>query len=339
MLLLLLVPKVYTDSVTTKLIQQQASGDSKRMMAPSTRVMLSLHKLDADPYAGPYRCIHRQWLAWLLRFLQFPAVMPHVFYTTLIFVLCFLSLPWFQAEFIPSGDSLSSTGEGRYGTFYLWGFVFGNEWLPLGDTFMFAVFHLCFDVGVFLILFAWRATDIEDLHCPSMAEGGSSSLRPLRGQQQQQWNRALWFKILEVIYWMWRMSSVMAIGSFYGGIWPALILNSLVLWMLFAAGVLVWGKDGLMKYRSTKDRSRIQTALDDCPHCRTLTSGTTLTAALPLSLDSPSHQHDPAPRFEASASSYDPSSSIDDHDSSSSSSSSTSKTNKDGTRIKSRRRL
>ncbi|SAL99202.1 hypothetical protein [Absidia glauca] len=300
-------------------------------MAPSTRVMLSLHELDADPYAGPYRCIRRQCLAWLLRFLQFPVVMPRVFYTTLIFVLCFLCLPWFRAEFIPSGDSAADGG--RYGTFYLWGFVFGNnEWLPLGDSFMFAVFHLCFDVGVFLILFAWRATDIEDLHCPTVADGGL-----LQGhhqqQQQQQWNRALWFKILEVVYWVWRMSSVMAIGSFYG--WPALMLNSLVLWMLFAAGVLVWGKDGLMNYRSTKGRSRIHTALEGCPHCQTLSSGTTLAAAPSLSLYSSPQQHGSASATNPS-SSYDHS--IDDHDSSSSSSSSTSQANKDGTRIKSRRR-
>ncbi|KAI8096210.1 uncharacterized protein BX664DRAFT_54763 [Halteromyces radiatus] len=236
-------PKTYTDFIVIR--QQQQQNSNHQIVTPSTQILLWLHALDVDPYAGPYQCIHQQSLAWLLRFFQFPLVMPYVFYTTLLFVLSFLCFPWFQADFIPSSNG--------YGTFYLWGIVFDGEWLPLGDTWMFATFHLCFDVGVFLILFAWRVTDVEDLHCSSTSE-----------KHRQQWNQTLWFKVMEVLYWLWRMRSVMALGSFYGGLWPTLMMNLLVLWMLFVAGVLIWGKDGWIH---KKNKTRIQMVLDGCDSC------------------------------------------------------------------------
>ncbi|CAO3600628.1 unnamed protein product [Absidia cylindrospora] len=356
MLLLLLGPKVYTDFKTMGQQQRQNGDDiySKTDIPPSAHIMLSLHNLDANPYAGPYQCIERRALAWLLRFFQFPTMMPVVFYTTFLFTLSFLCLPWFHAEFIPSGDHLPDIGvDDRYGTFYLWGITFGNEWLPLGDTFMFATFHLAFDVGVFLVLFAWRATDSEDLYCPSTTDDNGTAI--LKSSHGQQWNRKVWFKVCEIIYWLWRMDSVMTLGAFYGGVWPTLMGNLLMWWMIFAAGVLIWGKNGLARYRSDQNKTRIQTTLNGCQHCRmlTTTNNTSLASETSPSLPPshlPSHynQHNPiqrdqpAPASVSATLSHDHTPLDDDLDFSESSvtstSSSSSTANMDGIRYKGRRK-
>ncbi|RCH95862.1 hypothetical protein CU097_010137 [Rhizopus azygosporus] len=63
--------------------------------------------------------------------------------------------PWFRAEFIPSAEHPRD----RYGTFYMWGMSFGQEWVPIADTWMFAAEQIFFDVFVFFILLVWQGAD------------------------------------------------------------------------------------------------------------------------------------------------------------------------------------
>ncbi|KAI9321022.1 hypothetical protein BX666DRAFT_1265296 [Dichotomocladium elegans] len=147
---------------------------------------------------------------------------PWCWLATVLFLLSLISLPWFRAEFIPSAPSPSE----RYGTFYLWGLKFANEWIPLADTWMFAVGQIWLDVGVFMMLFAWQSMD------------------PCAYSRQKPAYERPWCKGLQVIFWLWRVSELVALGSFYGGI-KTLVLNVLVIWMLYVGYVLGWGKFGV----------------------------------------------------------------------------------------------
>ncbi|CAO3591605.1 unnamed protein product [Absidia cylindrospora] len=211
MLTLLLVPRFYFDHDATSrrlLIRIHLIDQQKQQQKKTTAVLL----------------LQRRILVGALRCLQFPSTQPSVWYATFGFLLALLTLPWFRAEFIPSG----ATPAERMGTFYLYGMVFADEWLPLADTYLFAVEQVVLNVVVFFILFLVRSISSEVLVC--------------KQQQQQQQQRSVSdspvFRGIEIIYWLWRMSELVALASFYGGVWPTLVQNILVLWLLFVGMTL-----------------------------------------------------------------------------------------------------
>lgn len=142
-------------------------------------------------------------------FVQFPEEQPVCWVASILFLLALVTLPWFQAEFIPSGDSKDA----RFGTFYLWGLKFGDEWVPIADTWMFAAGEVWLDVAAFIILFAYQT----------------------RGRRE-----AAWFKGLQALYWLWRASELVALASFYGGR-RTLVCNMLSMWIVFCGVMQVRG--------------------------------------------------------------------------------------------------
>ncbi|KAF7720944.1 Transmembrane protein 62 [Apophysomyces ossiformis] len=218
-----------------------------------SQILLKIHAIDnGDLMGGPYQGFYRQYLVWSLRFLQLPEDQPVVWYGTLGIMLSLMSLPWFRAEFIPSGTTESE----RFGVLYMWGLRFANDWIPLADTWVFAFFKIVFDVGVFYLLFAWRVVDTSDLHCRN-SEKAKRHVRQLHEHK--------WFKCLEVLYWLWRASELVSLASCYGGLWPTLIFNLLSVWLLFVAVMLVGGKQGLLSNRQRQQRIGI--SLEGCPDC------------------------------------------------------------------------
>ncbi|ORY97970.1 Metallo-dependent phosphatase-like protein [Syncephalastrum racemosum] len=152
-------------------------------------------------------------------FFQFPEEQPACWVASIVFLLSLVTLPWFQAEFIPSGDSKDS----RFGTFYLWGLKFGDEWVPIADTWMFAAGEMWLDVAAFIILFAYQSS----------------------GRRE-----AAWFKGLQILYWLWRASELVALAAFYGG-WRTLACNMLSMWIVFCGAMQVRG----MLQRTERHRS------------------------------------------------------------------------------------
>ncbi|KAG0163151.1 Transmembrane protein 62 [Apophysomyces sp. BC1015] len=218
-----------------------------------SRILLRIHDIDnGDLVGGPYQGIYRQFLVWSLRFLRLAEDQPVVWYGTLIMLLSLVSLPWFRAEFIPSG----ATTEERFGTLYMWGLVLSNEWVPLADTWVFALFRIVFDVGVFLVLFAWRVIDTSDLHCRNSEKAK---------RHARQLNEHGWFKGVEVLYWLWRASELVSFAALYGGLWPTLVLNLLSVWLIFVAVMLAGSKGGFL---SKRERQRIGIVLEGCSGCR-----------------------------------------------------------------------
>jgi hypothetical protein len=120
----------------------------------------------------------------------------------------------------------------RFGTFYLYGMVFGQEWVPIADTWMYAAEQVCLDVGVFFVLFVAHSIPLQVTRC-----SGNQAAAP------RSFIESPWFKGVEVVYWLWRVSELVALASFYGGVWPTLVQNILVLWMLFVGvtlGTALW---------------------------------------------------------------------------------------------------
>lgn len=223
MLFALLAPKLYLDYRRQKAEMNQPMSQSLQ-----TTITLKIHLIDQAPSGGPVHFLQRQTLLWTLRFLRLPEENTLMWYAFFGFSLAMLTLPWFRAEFIPA----DTTENVRFGTFYLWGILFGDEWVPLADTWKFAVVQICFNVGAFLILFAWKATYSVDIHCRGSSKGRKSV---------RQLTEHAWFKGLEVLYWLWRVSDITALASFYGGVWPTLILNIIVLWLCFVGVMLALG--------------------------------------------------------------------------------------------------
>lgn len=226
-LFLLLIPKFFAP---------QAKDDT-HSKARMNRLLLRIHTIDQLGLKSGYQKLQKQILIWSLRFLKLPQDQPSVWYITFFYVLALLTLPWFRADFIPSGET---HGE-RYGTFYVWGMVFGQEWVPIADTWLFATDHIVLDVFVFFFLVVWRGTDAMELTC----RGLTMPERKLR----RQLNELAWFKGVEIVYWLWRSSELVALASFYGGLWPTLGQNILVYWLLFVGYVLGWGKNGIFRKR------------------------------------------------------------------------------------------
>lgn len=238
MVLLILGPPLYRD------IWNKDQGRIAHIL------LCKIHEIDQYPTCGPFDFVQRQVLLWLLRFMQLGHDQPAIWYTTFYYLMILLMLPWFQAEFIPSG----TTDAERYGLFYMWGLAFGKEWIPLADSWKYAFTQLFFDLGIFLMLFAWRATEAVDIHCRGSSKGR---------QQKRQLNEHAWFKGLEVLYWLWRMSQLVTLGSFYGGLYPTLIMNVWAWWLLFVGAMLLQGKGGLF----FKKRQRIPIVVPGCAGC------------------------------------------------------------------------
>ncbi|ORZ06608.1 Metallo-dependent phosphatase-like protein [Absidia repens] len=207
MLTLLLIPRFYTDREV------------------SERLLARIHAIDQHAPVGGFRSLQRQILVGALRCLQLPSTQPSVWYGTFSFLLALVTLPWFKAEFIPSGETPSE----KFGTFYLYGMVFGTEWVPIADTWMFAAEEVCLDVGVFFALFLLHSVPSELLICGHVKMNRPDDTL----QNQRSVIESPWFKGIEVLYWLWRMSEMVALASFYGGIWPTLIQNILVVWLIF----------------------------------------------------------------------------------------------------------
>lgn len=163
----------------------------------------------------------RSWWKWQLYiWVELPKQQPWCWLATTLFLLALVTLPWFRAEFIPSAIS---PDEQRYGTFYMWGLKFGaDEWVPIADTWMFAAGQIWLDVAAFLVLFAL-----------------DSSSSTMTDQRQPVYERA-WFRGLVVVYWLWRVSELVALASFYGGIGTLVYYNILVLWMVFVGTYLAF---------------------------------------------------------------------------------------------------
>lgn len=172
------------------------------------------------------------WHVWVARLLSMPHEQRWCWFATVLFLLALLTLPWFRAEFIPSG----TVPHERYGTFYLWGLRFAHEWVPIADTWMFAAGQVWLDVVVFFFIFCWRAS--EDA-CLCVGSPKHTTKRPVHEQA--------WFRGIVVVYWLWRVSELVALGSFYGGIKTLLVYNILVFWLIFVGFMLGWGKGGIFR--------------------------------------------------------------------------------------------
>ena len=244
-------PKIYND------YSRKSSDDMS--FAPSTplqtRILLKIHRIDQYPTYGLFQFIQRQVLLWTLRFLRLPEDQPLIWYATFAMQLSLLALPWFKAEFIPS----ASSDENRYGIFYLWGLVFAKEWVPLADTWKFAVMAVNLDVGFMYRIFAWRATSSAELHCLGSEKGR---------RRVRQVNEHPWFKALEIMFWLWRVSEVVGLAYFYGGVWPTLVLNILMVWLLFIGVMLVIGKNSLLSSFRGRHRQRVGVVANGCHACQ-----------------------------------------------------------------------
>ncbi|KAI8640131.1 hypothetical protein BD408DRAFT_420353 [Parasitella parasitica] len=195
-------------------------------------------------------------LVWIHRILQFPEEQPYVWSLCFICLLSLLTLPWFRAEFIPSGKDKN---EG-IGWFYLWGLLFGqHQWIPL-DTWMFAIFQLTFNVGIFILYFIWKSSSAFQLKCKGTGQAPSQLVCD-----------RIWFQVLVLIYWVWRFQGLSDLAAFYGGVYPTLVLNLLIWWLIGVVAVVLIGKNGL--YNSIKNYHKQQQAepvgvpLEICPSC------------------------------------------------------------------------
>ncbi|KAL0093527.1 Metallo-dependent phosphatase-like protein [Phycomyces blakesleeanus] len=255
LLTLLLVPKVWADIYPSK-------GD---------QILVEIHKLDQVDQS-PYQGLYRQCLLWYLRFVRLPQVDFLSWFMCWITILSLVCLPWFRAEFIPTGE----TADERLGTFYMWGLVLNQQWIPLSDTWMYATMHFCDDIAVFVLLFAWRTVDSCDLYCRSNPNSNSND-----GHRSQQLYERAWFKGFEIVYLLWRISELAALAAFYGGFWPYFFESILWLWSAYVGYVLLLGaKHGLLRKRSRSDR--IGVILEGCPGCL---EGTPNQQQLPFTLD------------------------------------------------------
>lgn len=253
MICLLLIPKFYAP---------QYENDVQSI-ARMNRLLLRIHSIDQVTVKSRYLRLQKQILIWSLRFLQLPQDQTVVWHITFIYILALLTLPWFRADFIPSGE----TNAERYGIFYMWGMVFGNEWVPIADTWLFATEQIVLDIFVFFFLVVWRGTDASDLTCRGIKQCDvKGAVNTPTNQFRRQLNEMAWFKGLEIVYWLWRSSELVALSSFYGGIWPTLVQNILVYWMLFVGYILGWGKNGI--FTKKKPRNRYISIVEGCVSCQ-----------------------------------------------------------------------
>ncbi|KAI8060301.1 hypothetical protein BC940DRAFT_160487 [Gongronella butleri] len=228
----------------------------------TTKILVALHADDASlPFV--MRWTRRQGLSWLARCFLWQQAMPAMYTATWLFILACWTLPWFYGDFVPSG--------GVHGWFYMWGIVFDGEWLPIGDTWMYAAMHLSFDVAPFMLLMLWRSTNTADLVCPrrmpmNMSTQSPSSSSPIAKFLTfcHRWSMS----IIACAFWVFRWKSVLSIAGFYGSI--ALVYNLLVWWMLAMAWMLLMEKDGVFALWRHAKAQHVPLLLDECPTCRQL---------------------------------------------------------------------
>ncbi|KAI9266706.1 hypothetical protein BDA99DRAFT_30697 [Phascolomyces articulosus] len=279
MLLVLVLPKFYNEEYETmrqqlserihRLEQEQQEYEQEpSLLSSSSSSSFMRHRLrgrGGHLLRRRRSKLRRQVYIWTLRFIEFPHDQPGCWLASVLFILALITLPWFRAEFIPSAPPNE-----RYGTFYLWGLKFANEWVPIADTWMFAAEQVWLNVVVFVILFAWRSVD--NLNSPFVVQSSLSSTSERRLQQHQkhqQWRTPShqlheypWFKGLEIVYWLWRVSELMALAAFYGGA-SALVYNILVVWISFVGYNLAWGKGGLFQQKQRQPSSSTPGCLCD----------------------------------------------------------------------------
>lgn len=247
----MIVPKIYTDYE-----KNQPGFEEKRNLR--NKILYQIHEIDLGLNRSIYASIQKIVYTWIHRFLQFPEEQPGVWYMCFACLIALFSLPWFKAELIPSGkDQYESMGY-----FYLWGLLFhDDQWVPLADTWMYAIFNLTFDVGLFILFFVWKSTSVHLLYCRGI-EKTSSHMSLICDR--------LWFQSLVMVYWLWRLIGVSDLATFYGGIWPTLIFNLLVWWLFGVAGVIVFGKNGIMAVAISRNKQQSEPlgiSLEICPAC------------------------------------------------------------------------
>ncbi|KAI7903330.1 Metallo-dependent phosphatase-like protein, partial [Cokeromyces recurvatus] len=236
MLLTLIIPKLLND-------YERHRNNFIEKNNLRNRLLLQIHKIDSSNYCSIRKFI----LIWMHRFLNFPEDQPYVWTLCFMFLTSLLILPWFKAEFIPSGQTEAES----MGYFYLWGLLFeGQQWVPL-DTWLFAIFQITFSVAVFILLFIWKSTNASLLQCK-----GNTMTTLLCDR--------VWFQILVLLYWFWRFEGLTDLAKFYGGIWPTLILNQLVWWLFIVAFLIIFDKTDLISKRKDRDES---ITLDICTSC------------------------------------------------------------------------
>ncbi|CAO3665487.1 unnamed protein product [Rhizopus stolonifer] len=223
MIVALLVPKIYSD--------YEKNSFDNQMESLQNRLLLYVHEIDCGIYQSIYASIQKEVYIWAHRFLQFPQVQPRTWYTCFVFLLALFNLPWFYAEFIPSGKDQGM------GYFYLWGLYFkDNQWIP-SDTWLFAIFELTFTVGAFILYFVWKSSDPYLFQCKGLHED--------QKPKEFLYNR-LWIQLLVVVYLFWRASGLVELARWYGGIWPTLVFNLLTWWLIAVVIIMSYGKDGII---------------------------------------------------------------------------------------------
>ncbi|CEI91448.1 hypothetical protein RMCBS344292_05736 [Rhizopus microsporus] len=228
LLIMLILPKLFGPSQGMQVKQH------------TTNLLLAIHTINASR-PSIYSRLKRQILVWTYRFLQLPSDQPALWYASFAYILYLMVGPWFRAEFIPSAEHPRD----RYGTFYMWGMSFGQEWVPIADTWMFAAEQIFFDVFVFFILLVWQGAD--DVCCTIFSSSNNRAL-----------NQNAWFRGLEAIYWLWRSSELVALASFYGGIWPTLVQNVCIYWMMLIGGFLAFGRNGILRKKKLHNMMRFE---------------------------------------------------------------------------------
>jgi hypothetical protein len=252
MLITLVVPKVFND-------YERHQTDARNNLR--NKILLQIHEIDLGVNRGIYTSIQKHIYTWTHRFLQFPEEQPYVWYLCFVCLVSLFTLPWFRAEFIPSGKDQ----EERMGYFYVWGLLFEqHQWVPMADTWLYAIFQLTFSVAVFILFFIWKSTSIHDLRCKGIAIASQEANASLVCNR-------LWFQILVLVYWMWRLKGVSDLATLYGGVWPTLVLNSLVWWLIAVAIVIINGKQGIITAIQTRKHAQMEpvgNGLVICAACR-----------------------------------------------------------------------
>lgn len=251
LLTFLLVPKIYNDYE-----RHQPGYEEKNNLR--NRLLLGVHDVDLGNNLSIYASVQKYIFIWTQRFLQFPESQPKTWYVCFLFLLGLLVLPWFRAEFIPSGKDQTES----MGYFYLWGLLFErNQWVSV-DTWIYVIFQLTFSVGFFILILVWKSTPAELMHCKGIDKAHKAHLCD--------W---LLFQVLVLVFWGWRFLDLCELGTFYGGYYPTVIFNLLTWWLLFVGAIKV--SDAIMAFMIWKARqgganplATSSSFLDICGACR-----------------------------------------------------------------------
>lgn len=252
MLTTMIAPKIYND------YERQQSGFTEKHNLRN-KILYQVHQIDLGLNYSIYSGFQKHMYTWIHRFLQFPEEQPQVWNLCFLFLMSLFTLPWFRAEFIPSGKDQSQS----MGLFYLWGLLFEkDQWIPMADTWLYAIFSLTFNVAVFILFFVWKSTSVHLLYCKGTEKDGKTSLLCDR----------IWFQSLVLVYWMWRMREVSDLATFYGGVWPTLILNLMFWWLIIVVCLIIFGKNGIStaimsRRRKHQDLQPVGVGLEICPAC------------------------------------------------------------------------